>query len=88
MTNIISSFIKFFMKFTSLLIPDALFNFDFITNAADYIEWLGDFLVDVNFFIPLHVVAECLGVYVAVKFIKFGIFVNAWIVGKIADVIP
>ena len=88
MTDIVLKFIKTFKGAISFLIPDALFDFDFIVNGADYIKWLGEFLAQVNFFIPLHVVAQCLTVYVAIKFIKFWIFIQAWVLGKVADVIP
>lgn len=88
MTKIIVSFIKVIKSMVGFLVPDALFQFDFITNLPDYIVYLADVLNKTNFLIPLATIMECIGVMITIKFIKFAIFIYNWIIRSVLDVIP
>lgn len=88
MTDIICTLIKFVRASWSFLIPDALFQLDFVNNFLEYIDFFLDIIVQVNFLIPLPTIFSCLSIMVSLKIVKLVIFVQNWIIRSVLDVIP
>ena len=88
MTDIILKFIKIFKSMVGFLLPDAIFNLSIFSNFLDTVEWFVDFLVAVNFLVPLPTIFMALKTMVSIKVIKFTIFLGNWLVRRVCDVIP
>lgn len=87
MTAVITKFIGFFKNVLGFLLPDSLFNLDFVLNFNGYVEWLIEFLMDINFFIPVSTVFLCIGWIVTIKIVKFQIFFYNWLLTKATNII-
>lgn len=88
MTDIILSIVSFLKNSIWFLLPDAIFVTDIFTNFASYLNFFTDFLVKVNFLVPLPTIFMCLRLILTIKIIKFGIFMFNWFVRAVLDVIP
>lgn len=88
MTQIIIGFISMIKNIVGFLLPDVIFVSDVFTNFADYIVYFVEFLIKVNFLIPLPTIFMCLQIMLSLKVIKFGIFIFNWFVRAVLDVIP
>lgn len=88
MTQIIVAIIDFVNGIISFLLPDMIFVTDLFTNFATYLESFTDFLIKVNFLVPLPTLFTCIRIMLTIKIVKFGVFVYNWVVRAILDVIP
>ena len=88
MTNLIINIIEMINNLINFLLPDTLFLVDVFTNFANNLNTFTDFLIAVNFLIPLPTVFTCLGLILTVKIIKFNIFIYNWFIRAVLDVIP
>lgn len=88
MTGIILKFIKIIKGMVGFLLPDAIFNISIFGNFLDTVDWFVEFLVAVNFLIPLPTIFFALKCMVSIKVIKFTIFLCNWCVRRVCDIIP
>lgn len=88
MTDIILSIINFLKSFIWFLLPDVIFVTDVFTNFATYLNYFTDFLIKVNFLVPLPTIFTCLRIMLTIKIVKFGVFMFNWFVRAVLDVIP
>lgn len=88
MTDIVVGIIKFMNSIMAFLLPDTLFMTDIFTNFGNYLNTFTDFLIKVNFLIPLPTIFSCLAMMVTIKVTKFTIFIFNWLVRAVLDVIP
>ena len=88
MTTIIIKVIGFINAIIGFILPDKIFVTDIFTNFSSYLDFFIDFLIKVNFLIPLPTLFSCITIILSIKIIKFGIFVYNWIIRAVLDVIP
>lgn len=88
MTKIIVALITAVKGIIGFLLPESIFAADIFSNFALYFDFFVDFLIKVNFLIPLPTIFTCLNIMLTIKMIKFGIFMYNWFIRAVLDVIP
>lgn len=88
MTKIILTLIAAVKGIIGFLLPETIFVADVFANFTRYLDFFVDFLIKVNFLIPLPTIFTCLKIMLTIKVIKFGIFMYNWFIRAVLDVIP
>lgn len=88
MTNMIVTFLEFLTGVVDTLVPNLSVDSGILSNIADGLEVIVDFIAQVNFLIPLPTIFMVLSIVFGFRLIKFTIFVVNWVIRRIADIIP
>ncbi len=88
MTNLICDLIHLFFGLVGSLVPEISVDPAVITNAQSVVISIRDFLVSVNFLVPLPDIFLIVTICITLRSGLFLTFVGNWILRRILDVIP
>ena len=88
MTGIIVSVIDWLTSVVNAIIPDLSVSDSFLSNVADALELVIDFVAKVNFLIPIPTILLVMSIVYTFKYSKFIVFCVNWVIRRIADLIP
>lgn len=88
MTDAVVTFIDFLITVFDFFIPSYDLSADTYLKIEDSLGVVINFLMDVNFIIPLSDIITILLLRIAIKLFYFILFVGNWAVNKITDIVP
>lgn len=88
MTSFLTGLIDFVINFCASHIPEYDFSSETYMTISDSIVAVTNFLVDVNFIIPLGDIATVILLTIGLRLFKFSLFMGNWLIRRICDIIP
>ena len=88
MTNLICELIHVFFRLVGFLVPEITIDPMVITNGRDVVSSIRDFILSVNFLVPLPDIFLIVTICITLRTSLFMTFVGNWILRRILDVIP
>ncbi len=88
MTDFICELIHVFFGLVGFLVPEITIDPMVITNGQDVISSIQEFILGVNFLVPLPDIFLIISICITLRTSLFMTFVGNWILRRILDVIP
>lgn len=88
MTNLICELIHVFFRLVGFLVPEIAIDPAVITNGQSVVSTIREFLLNVNFLVPLPDIFLIVTICITLRTSLFMTFVGNWILRRILDIIP
>lgn len=88
MSIFIGKAIDFMINLINSIMPSYDFESGTYTQISSAVDFIVNFLADVNFIVPLGDIATIIILSLGLRVFKFSLFIGNWIVRRVCDIIP